>query len=407
MGFGGSIIAAARSVLLVAGVVTFATAAHADDCLSGLAQALANTFKAAGSSECETGFGESAEAVGALAAVVAAGGDVANQVCSDVGDVAKWGSSLPEPLASELAQLAGALGDVTAIAQCACELGQSISQLPSDVGSCIEQAFCSAANFVGNLLQLGNQCQTCSPPPPILGNCTPPDSCVDCWWNPNSDCAAHPEKYGCANLIEGQLDPFNGFQDTGAVIQTPLPGGGTMIVTAPLPDSCAPSLMCICPSPMTVVHKQLDQSGDSSLFPTYIVYCECPRNPNNPNDPNDPGNTHLATQPGQPSIPACICDNTGRPAQPPGSPYGICPNLTGPSCPPGQVYSEGACVTPCADPKQIKLANGTCCAPSQAAACGECCPAGQYPDPVTGNCATGPAPATPVRQAPLQPLKLR
>jgi hypothetical protein len=370
MGFGWSTVSAVRTAALAAAVLALATTARAD-CLSDIGNALLNTANAVGSPECETAFSESPEVVTALAALLAADSSVAGQVCNAVYDLEQWGPTLASSLWTAL-QAAGSPVD---IAQCACDISQGLGQLPSDAGACIEGFFCGAANFVGNLTGLGNQCQTCTPPPPVMANCTPPD-CTECRADP-SRCN------GCNNLLEGYYDPNSVY---GSVVQQHEADGSTLVMWQS-GSQCTAAEYCFCPSPMTVqTNWEYDPSGDQ----WYYISCQCPKG------------THLAGQPGQQTIPVCICNDTGRPAQPAGSVIGICPNLLGKPCPPGEENIQGRCVTPCPNPAQVQLADGTCCDPSQTAACGLCCPAGQHPDPVTGNCAAASHPV-PIRLRPLRP----
>jgi hypothetical protein len=347
-------------------MLALAAAARAD-CFQDLGNALLNTVNAAGSPECDAAFSEAPELVAALATGLTADPSVAGPACNAVSDVAQWGPGLGPALWTALQ----AAGDPVDIAQCACDISQGLSQIPNDAGACIEGFFCAAANALGNVFGLGNQCNTCSPPAPVMASCQPPDNCKECRNDP-SKCN------GCNNLLEGYYDSSTTVY--GSVVQQPQPGGGTLVIWQSV-SQCNPAEYCYCPSPMTVQQNwEYDPSGDQ----WYYISCQCP------------SGSHPAA-PGQPTIPMCICENTGRPAQPASNAGGPCPNLVGKPCPPGQENVAGRCVTPCANSTQVQLADGTCCDPAQAAACGTCCPAGQRPDPVSGNCTAASSRPVPIR----------
>jgi hypothetical protein len=69
----------------------------------------------------------------------------------------------------------------------------------------------------------------------------------------------------------------------------------------------------------------------------------------------------------------------------------MCPSLVGQVCPLGQTNYGGKCLPTCPG-NQAPMANGLCCDPGQASACGQCCPQGQRPAPVTGGCISAATP---------------
>ena len=130
-----------------------------------------------------------------------------------------------------------------------------------------------------------------------------------------------------------------------------------------------------------------------------LGYCNCP------------GGTHPADPKGkkhQDPVLAriCLCDGTNEPVDDNGScpPPCECKNnqivLEKGStdsqckcgCPDGQVLVGESCVTPCEDPREIPVANGSCCLATQVTSCGTCCPLGSKPDPASGSCVYAPQP---------------
>jgi hypothetical protein len=71
-------------------------------------------------------------------------------------------------------------------------------------------------------------------------------------------------------------------------------------------------------------------------------------------------------------------------------------------CKEGDVKIGDQCVSQCADASQVMLASGKCCAPSQAAACGDCCPVGMTPDASSGVCMSLPIKASVTPTGPVQ-----
>jgi hypothetical protein len=148
---------------------------------------------------------------------------------------------------------------------------------------------------------------------------------------------------------------------------------------------CSAVQFCFCPKPMIptwTTDYTADPSGEFQIFT-----CVCPSGQHSAG----------AVGAGGAGAPICLCDGTNQRPNPPGTFVGTCPP---PSCPSGQVMINKKCVATCKNPGQILLPSGQCCSPSQATSCGECCPAGQTPDPRTGSCVSGytlvPNPVRPV-----------
>lgn len=254
--------------------------------------------------------------------------------------------------AGAIQQITSVLGSVTSVlgvASCACSMEQGVNSLGADIGACIQDALCSLDDLIGN------PC-TCTAPPPVQDNCSLPLNACG-YFDKNMACQ------GEGTILRGP----SGYTPV-SVITEP---GGTFVSTGG--DSsdghghCSPVQFCFCPKPMVptwIMDRARDSSGQFSIFT-----CQCP------------AHTHSAGVVG--GIPMCLCDGTNLAMQPPGSLLGMCPP---PSCPTGHVMIGNKCVADCANPSQVLLASGQCCNPAQVTSCGECCPAGQAPDPKTGSC---------------------
>lgn len=311
--------------------------------------------------------------------------NVQNQLTNVQGD----GNSLVSQLnnlgidASFLSSVLGALGsasDALSVVECACGLSNNITQVGGDLGACLVDALCDLQNLAHQI------------DPGLFGSCSGTIVMVpsNCTQNPcQSNGVCDPNLGG--NVI---LQCPSG-DDGPPVTQSPGPNGGTIVSSTLGADSSGNVSVeaCACPAPMI---GSWIPAGNYSGWPSIVsdpackfFMCECPS-----------GST-LAGNSGASQY-LCICQNTGQPAQAPGSdpylnPEGVpCPlPLTGLPCPKGQTNVEGKCVAQCAS-NEVLLANGTCCAPSQASACGTCCPSGQVPD-ASGSCAAPPKLVNPPR----------
>ena len=388
-----SIAASARFAILVAIFLAPATTARTDCNPEDLWNSLVNTGEALTSPACGVAFSDPAGSgivtalAAALGGVLAEDPNAGNQLCGDIqnafntlttgGNDANTITNLlnqyfPGGASGVTSQIAGILASVAspvAAASCACAIDQGLGQLGGDIVSCLQGALCDLQAAIGD------PC-SCSPPPPVAANCTPPLSCTDYF----STTINTPE---CQNAIYGNSNP--GYVP---VIVTPEQNG--TLITSGIGTSCAAGQYCFCPSPMTVTavtNYNMDGGDTANGFLMYV--CQCPS-----------GTTPAGSS--GPLAEVCICDNSKQPARPPDKNGVYCQlPLAGLPCPTGQVNIAGQCITPCSDVSQIRLANGACCAPSQTASCGECCPSGQSPDPATGNCT--PASKLPQPRPPLQP----
>jgi hypothetical protein len=364
--------AAVLTSAMLASLAAFsASSAWGDDCFTEIGNAIVNTGSALDSPQCQSAFAESSVVTIGLTTAFSADQGLANQVCNALSDVNSWLPAIPQEIQAEL----GALDPVD-FATCACSMYQGVGQLPNDIVSCIQDFICGVSQLVG----LGDPCQTCSQPPPVQANCTPPD-CTN-WRNEASPPAA------CENLLEiNPQGPSDGYfplqkqqtSDGSWVAITGISGSGAL-------QTCNPGQYCICPSPMTLVPvNEWDPSGNTNW---YYETCQCPS----------------GTKPLKPTGPlayVCICDQTGQPAVPPdwGQPvypggnnlnptHSYCPNgLTNPCPVAGQIrVSNDKCVPPCTKAGEVMTPDGTCCDPNHVATCGQCCGPGYVPDPVTGTC---------------------
>jgi hypothetical protein len=140
-----------------------------------------------------------------------------------------------------------------------------------------------------------------------------------------------------------------------------------------LPGECdAGRIMeyCYCPKPMVM---GLPGDGDPNFR-----RCDCP------------AGTHKAGFKDPVLARTCLCDGTNELVNLDGScpPPCECKNnqivLAKAStasqckcgCPDDQVLVGEHCVTPCEDPREIPVANGSCCLAVQVSSCGTCCPLG-------------------------------
>jgi hypothetical protein len=291
-------------------------------------------------------------------------------------------SGLPSGVQNSIDQalngLAGAgrgAADALSVVSCACSIvtDQGIGQLAGDVLSCLQDAIC----FLQDNLPGFNQCSG-----------TTNVTWVNCAQDP---CAGRTNAFGCTpNPGIGYIANAPGPVTDGAKVECTQNSSGEVCwsVLGADQNGNVTVLACYCPAPM-----QLNTSYNGGLYDGYgdqipYLLCSCPQ-----------GTTQAGSSGALSDI--CICNNTHLPAQAPGGPAGICPTpLTGTPCPSGQVNVGGSCVTPCSDPSQVMLGNGSCCFPAQATSCGVCCPSGQSPDLATGNCVATQLPA-PVQLRPL------
>lgn len=391
------------ALVSVALLFVLAGPARAGCSIGDVVNAISNTLGAVDSGYCSSacatggGCGASVAVTAVLGGVAAdAGQGSVNSFCSDVNSLIQQissgtdnansvagalqsatGSSVGQDLMN---QLSAALADVAsplAVAQCACSVEQSLDQLGSDFGACLQDFLCA-----GDAL-LGSPC-SCTPPPPITANCS--QSLAQCGSFTDSD-------PGClgGNQVPTLLAGQNGANIEGYVPVIVTNSSAGTLVTGGGSGSdgqghCAPVFFCFCPKPMVPTWTEsmpwIENNGfqeEGSQF--YVFSCDCPSGTH-----PDPSSATVN------GVSVCICDGTTSQVANfnPESFGGMCPP---PACPSGQVRLSGAgkCVTPCSNPNEGMAFDGSCCNPMQLTTCGKCCPAGTTPDPVSGGC-NGPSP---------------
>ncbi len=382
-GLSRSIVAAVTAAIFAAAAMLFPAPARSQSCnLGDLVNAFANIGDTLSGPACDQAYADTGTltaAAGALGILLAADPSAGQSLCDAANTAFSNGQSAANinnmvsayfggtgldlavnDLVSALSSVAGPLATLS----CACSIDQGVGQIATDIGSCFEAALCDAVKA------LGGECNTCKPELPTPnGNCTPPLDCAKFAHAQDADC------YG--DIVE----------DTGVSPPSYKVSGNYILDYG---NGCGSPRFCSCPSPMTLVQVPVEWNQPWDVMFT----CQCPSNPNNKNDPN---NTHPPpAPPGVAPALECICDNTGKVALPAGGAGGICPNLIGKQCPPGQQNVDNECVTPCADPTKVQMADGSCCDPKQVSQCGLCCRSGQAPNPTTGNCS--PIVLKPIRQ---------
>jgi hypothetical protein len=322
--------------------------------LTDIGNALQNTYNGFTNGQCAAACDDPVTCALAVWATVLVGGmgSQSQGFCNAVSQASNWtgnaasdtqsaknllnqaGSSFASQFESYLNSLGSTAADIASVETpftCACSIAAGLGQTFSDLGSCVESALCSLTNWLSSVTN------------GWISSCTGSIS-ID-WGNCNQLSCAPAGSDGCPILCNSAKTVC--FQPCGGVVGA-----------------------CSCPPPMV-----LGTAGPEN--PTGGVYqtlsCNCPAGTHAP--PNAGGVVSI-----------CICDKTGLVAQPPSNPTGMCPiPLTGIPCPKGQTNYQGTCRPTC-PAGQAPLANGLCCAPSQASSCGQCCPNGQSPDPRTGGC---------------------
>jgi hypothetical protein len=391
MGTGRRIAARAHAIAIAAALLSPSIPARADCSFNDFLNAVENLGSAISSPACDAayasgvGVGLVVGLGGALSGVMAEDSNVGNQICQQVqndfnnlGNVSNDLGTLQGilgqyPAAASLLQTAqDTLGDVAnplGAAACACDWGQGVGQLGGDVLACLQNAICGLQEDLG-----WGGCG-CTPPTPILANCTPPiETCTGYTGNPNDP--------ACQNAIYGQ----NGVNPPSTIVEQTANGTVVIDVTDGWDGSskyCSPDRYCFCPAPMTVVAVDNLIADGGNPANGYVMYvCECP------------SGTKAAAQSG-PLAEVCICNNTGLLASPPvksvTNPEGsACPiPLTGIPCPQGEVNVGGKCVPACAS-NEVRTPSGTCCNPDNVSMCGVCCPPGTKPNLANGSCNPSP-----------------
>jgi hypothetical protein len=323
--------------------------------LTDIGNALQNTYNGFTNGDCAAACDDPVTCALAVWATVLVGGmgSQSQGFCNAVAQASNWtgnaasdtqtaknllnqaGSGFASQFESYLNSLGSTVADIASVETpftCACNIAAGLGQTFSDVGSCVQSALCWLANTLSDLT--GGWISSCT------------TSISTSWGNCN--------QLGCAPL---------GSDGCPIVCNS-----AKTVCFQPCGESVA---ACSCPSPMV-----LGTGGpDNPVGGQYQnLTCNCPPTTHAP--PNAGG-----------VVSVCICDKTGLVAQPPTNPTGMCPiPLTGIPCKKGETNYQGTCRPTCPT-GTAPLANGLCCAPSQASSCGQCCPSGQRPDPRGGGCA--------------------
>jgi hypothetical protein len=276
------------------------------------------------------------------------------------------------PGANDIGSSSADLTEVLSFVSCACAMATESgpAQITEVAGSCLTAAICW-------LVTLGGSCGCPDQPPPVAVDC------ANFYWDPKQEIEVNQLEYDYfGTKILGDFG-FNVDQSAGAC------SSGRMID------------YCYCPKPMVLRYGQ--PGGTPGLV------CTCPDNTHRP----DKGHRDLA----DPVIARiCLCDSTNELVNPDGScpppcdcgcknnqiilakDSNTCQCECG--CPEGQLLVGESCVTPCADPAEILVANGSCCLPAQVSSCGTCCPLRSKPDAASGSCAYAPPPPPTEKLAP-------
>lgn len=322
--------------------------------LQDIGNALQTTYNGFTNGECAAACDNSVTCALAVWATVAVGamGSQSQGFCNAVGQASNWtgdaasdtqtaknllnqaGSNFAQQFESYLNTLGSTVADIASIETpftCACSIAAGLGQTFSDLGACVQSALCWLSNSLSDLT--GGW----------ISGCTTNISIS--WGDCNQLGCAPAGSDGCPILCNS----------------------AKTVCFQPCGESVA---ACSCPPPMV-----LGTAGpDNPVGGQYQnLTCNCPAGTHAP--PNAGG-----------VISVCMCDNTGLVAQPPSNPTGMCPlPLTGVPCKKGETNYGGTCRPTC-PAGTAPLANGLCCAPTQASSCGQCCPAGQSPNPRTGGC---------------------
>lgn len=295
------------------------------------------------------------------------------------------------------ADVSGALDTVS----CACQVAQweGPGALYGEISSCVASALCDAQDWMhDNISSSFAPCEDAKPPPP--------PQLIDCRPDPRTKDASGPF-YHLEQSVQsvGEYDQCFGHYLDGSYV-TGYRCEGSFCFSNTIARSNTGNY-CYCPPAMQHAEYFMDSPPGNCYN---YLNCRCPE-----------GSQPLSDSGAGAYI--CMCPN-GMPVgddgvcqKPPPKCDFTCPATQvvlskdtqsctfSCGCPDGDLLIDGTCTPPCADPTQVMLASGACCKPSQAAACGECCPIGMQPDPVSGNCVPlSLKPATPT--GPLKPQNI-
>lgn len=265
---------------------------------------------------------------------------------------------------------------------CACSVvtWEGPDAVAGEIGECFKGALCELQDLAHELLP--DEFPSCTGPPPA------PPQLVDCRLDPSSDDPNSAfELWNQGTGWVGDIGMCNERYYAGPM-KGEFVAGFTCEGDVCFSDGLLKSgsgTYCYCPQAMQQLNWYNLGDGDCYRY----LSCACPA-----------GSSAVGGAGGAGYM--CTCDNSGLPVNADGTcpkPCNCdCPNnlvliskdtkscTCNCGCPQGQTRVGDTCVTPCADPAQLMLEGGTCCAPTQATACGTCCPLGMKPDASGQTC---------------------
>lgn len=300
--------------------------------------------------------------VAALSAAVAGAGAQGQQACTDIQNtinqinnklapVGKLKSQLGNfDLGDEAQGILDALTDVTSvveIASCSCGMEKALNADGQVFGACLQDALCAAGKWVGG------PCK-CNPVAAQPANCSINSfGCAEELIGPTLPNGQPNPQFAeyCSNLIVKGPPGTTPVTQTKSAVGITLTTGGQ---SSNAQNQCSAVNYCLCPKPMVLTWINYQPSSLSNPNSFQMAMCECPEGTSPPSSLTGPVSS------------TCVCNegpDAGKPA-------------------PG----DGKCAPVCKNKEEVPVAGGGCCKPSQVSSCGECCGAGQEPDPTTGQC---------------------
>jgi hypothetical protein len=361
------------ALIVAAGAALPAPSARADCNPIDLANQAVNAIGSLTSPAC---LAATADDGGSVASYVVAGGlegasavnsGAVNDFCNSLNqaqdDLNKLQAGLNALNAGiDLSSVLGPLNPFN-IVECACNIQQGVNSFVNDLGQCV----CDAFSWVP-----GVHCGCSNPPPPKLADCALPSNC----FTGSSDPACQT-----GNAILGCIQTNFGGQSVQLCPGQAQPtSGGTYVSEQTGDPNCPQTLYCFCPLPLVPVWTTPPAGNGFDPNPVGVFTCECPS-----------GTYQATSKSGQPltsaGVPVCLCDYTNQPPKIGSDPSQMCNiNILGQPCPNGQTRLGNKCVTPCTDPTKGMTMDGACCDPTQMSSCGQCCPPGTTPNPISGSC---------------------
>ena len=262
------------------------------------------------------------------------------------------------------------VSDVSSLAPimiCACDMvfDHGLKELTDDAGVCVLDALCAGFSLFG---EIPCDCQN--------NGASHTTKVIDCT---NATLPDPPLQPG--QTVQYSSINYDNAVPTGPAYSTTCQNGICTTTQNPATLSgcdATVSLICQCPAPM-VIQGIVDSASGANQ---YYAQCTCPN----------------GTTPGPfAGSKVCMCAN------------GLAMNANG-SCPtpkPAPLPQPPKPQPPpaCTIAGTVRLADNSCCAPTQATSCGVCCPAGQKPDATGASCISA-QPVKyppPFKQSPLKP----